>query len=145
MQTTDNKDIRWQQRFANYQKALKKLIEGIELLDGEPLDQDLNDIVNEGLIQRFEFTHELAWNVMKDYATFQGVNEIRGSRDAIRYALKQNLISDSQWMETINARNLTSHDYNQDTANDVADKIKNCYVKLFLDFEEKMKSLICTD
>ena len=145
MQTTDNTDIRWQQRFANYQKALKKLIEGIGLLDGEPLEQDLKDIVNEGLIQRFEFTHELAWNVMKDYATFQGVNEIRGSRDAIRYALQQDLISDSLWMETINARNLTSHDYNQETANDIADKIKNCYVQLFLDFEEKMKSLLCTD
>lgn len=145
MQTTDNTDIRWQQRFANYQKALKKLIEGIGLLDGEPLEQDLKDIVNEGLIQRFEFTHELAWNVMKDYATFQGANEIRGSRDAIRYALRQDLISDSLWMETINARNLTSHDYNQDTANDIADKIKNCYVQLFLDFEGKMKSLLCTD
>ena len=145
MQTTDNEDIRWQQRFANYQKALKKLIEGIELADSEPLGQDLQDIVNEGIIQRFEFTHELAWNVMKDYATYQGVNDIRGSRDAIRYALRQDLISDALWMETINARNLTSHDYNQDTANDVSDKIKNCYVKLFLDFEEKMKSLICTD
>ena len=95
MQATDNNDIRWQQRFANYQKALKKLIEGVELLEGESFDNDLKDIVNEGLIQRFEFTHELAWNVMKDYATYQGANEIRGSRDAIRYALRQDLISDA--------------------------------------------------
>ena len=145
MQSIDNNDIRWQQRFANYQKALKKLIEGVEILEGESFDNDLKDIVNEGLIQRFEFTHELAWNVMKDYAAYQGANEIRGSRDAIRYALRQDLISDALWMETINARNLTSHDYNQETANDIADKIKNSYVKLFLDFEEKMKSLICTD
>ncbi|MDD6000904.1 MAG: nucleotidyltransferase substrate binding protein [Bacteroidales bacterium] len=142
---SNNDDIRWQQRFANYQKALKKLIEGVELLEEESLTQDLEDIVNEGLIQRFEFTHELAWNVMKDYAAYQGANEIRGSRDAIRYALRQDLISDALWMETINARNLTSHDYNQDTANDIADKIKTDYIKLFLDFEEKMKSLICTD
>ena len=92
MQATDNNDIRWQQRFANYQKALKKLIEGVELLEGESFDNDLKDIVNEGLIQRFEFTHELAWNVMKDYAAYQGANEIRGSRDAIRYALRQDLI-----------------------------------------------------
>lgn len=100
----------------------------------------MKNIVNEGRIQRFEFTHELAWNVMKDYAAYQGANEIRGSRDAIRYALRQDLISDALWMETINARNLTSHDYNQETANDIAEKIKNSYVKLFLDFEEKMKS-----
>lgn len=100
----------------------------------------MKNIVNEGRIQRFEFTHELAWNVMKDYAAYQGANEIRGSRDAIRYALRQDLISDALWMETINARNLTSHDYNQETANDIAEKIKNSYVKLFLDFDEKMKS-----
>ncbi len=72
---SNNDDIRWQQRFANYQKALKKLIEGVELLEEESLTQDLEDIVNEGLIQRFEFTHELAWNVMKDYAAYQGANE----------------------------------------------------------------------
>ena len=138
-------DIRWQQRFANFKKALKKLAEGIELFDNDfSATAGLSDIVSEGLIQRFEFTHELAWNVMKDYAVYQGVTEIRGSRDAIRYALKENLIDDSRWMETINARNLTSHDYNQDTANQMAENIKNIYFKLFCDFETKMESL-CTD
>jgi nucleotidyltransferase substrate binding protein (TIGR01987 family) len=138
-------DIRWQQRFANFKKALKKLAEGIELPDTDfSATAGLSDIVSEGLIQRFEFTHELAWNVMKDYAVYQGVTEIRGSRDAIRYALKENLIDDSRWMETINARNLTSHDYNQDTANQMAENIKNIYFKLFCDFETKMESL-CTD
>jgi len=138
-------DIRWQQRFANFKKALKKLAEGIELFDNDfSATAGLSDIVSEGLIQRFEFTHELAWNVMKDYAVYQGVTEIRGTRDAIRYALKENLIDDSRWMETINARNLTSHDYNQDTANQMAENIKNIYFKLFCDFETKMESL-CTD
>ncbi len=138
-------DIRWQQRFANFKKALKKLAEGIELSDNDfSATAGLSDIVSEGLIQRFEFTHELAWNVMKDYAVYQGVTEIRCSRDAIRYALKENLIDDSRWMETINARNLTSHDYNQDTANQMAENIKNIYFKLFCDFETKMESL-CTD
>ena len=138
-------DIRWQQRFANFKKALKKLAEGIELSDTDfSATAGLSDIVSEGLIQRFEFTHELAWNVMKDYAVYQGVTEIRGLRDAIRYALKENLIDDSRWMETINARNLTSHDYNQDTANQMAENIKNIYFKLFCDFETKMESL-CTD
>lgn len=138
-------DIRCQQRFANFKKALKKLAEGIELSDTDfSATAGLSDIVSEGLIQRFEFTHELAWNVMKDYAVYQGVTEIRGSRDAIRYALKENLIDDSRWMETINARNLTSHDYNQDTANQMAENIKNIYFKLFCDFETKMESL-CTD
>ncbi|MBQ5539865.1 MAG: nucleotidyltransferase substrate binding protein, partial [Bacteroidales bacterium] len=108
-------DIRWQQRFSNFRKALKQLASGIELLDTNYNIPEIKDIVNDGLIQRFEFTHELAWNVMKDYAAYQGNYEIRGSRDAIRFALKENLISDVRWMNTINARNLTSHDYNEDT------------------------------
>jgi hypothetical protein len=77
---------------------------------------------------------------MKDYAAFQGNYEIRGSRDAIRYALKENLITDEKWMSTINARNLTSHDYNEDTATQIAKDIRNVYFKLFCDFADKMES-----
>ncbi|MBQ5540055.1 MAG: nucleotidyltransferase substrate binding protein, partial [Bacteroidales bacterium] len=80
-----------------------------------------------------------------DYAAYQGNYEIRGSRDAIRFALKENLISDTRWMNTINARNLISHDYNEDTANQIVNDIKNVYFKLFCEFEDKMQSLLCTD
>lgn len=142
----DNLDIRWKQRFSNFKKALKHLSHGIELLDTNSNIPGLKDIINDGLIQRFEFTHELAWNVIKDYAAFQGNYEIRGSRDAVRYALKENLIDDENWMRTINARNLTSHDYNEDTANQIVNDIRNVYFKLFCEFETKMESLLsCTD
>lgn len=137
-------DIRWQQRFDNYKKALAKLAQGVEILNDD-YDLDLNDLIREGVIQRFEYTHELAWNVMKDYAAYQGNTEIRGSRDAIRYALAQGLITDKVWMETINARNLSSHDYNQETADMLISNICNCYFLLFKDFETKMEGLICTD
>jgi nucleotidyltransferase substrate binding protein (TIGR01987 family) len=141
----EDQDIRWQQRFSNYKKALKHLANGIELLDTKSNIPGLMDIVNDGLIQRFEFTHELAWNVMKDYAAFQGNYEIRGSRDAIRYALKEKLIADEKWMATINARNLSSHDYNENTATQIVKDIRNVYFKLFCDFADKMDSLLCTD
>ena len=140
----NSNDIRWKQRFSNFQKALKKLSEGIALDDKEFKDTTLGDIVNEGLVKCFEFTHELAWNVMKDYAAYQGFTEIRGSRDAIRYALSHNLIADSRWMDMINARNQTAHDYNQDTANDIVADIKAVYITLFKDFETTMKQL-CMD
>ena len=69
-------------------------------------------------IQRFEYTHELAWKVMKDYAEYQGYTDIRSSRDAIRKALEMGLIDDKQWTETIEARNLTSHNHDNDVVSE---------------------------
>ena len=92
-------------------------------------------------IQRFEYTHELAWKVMKDYAEYQGYTDIRSSRDAIRKALEMGLIDDKQWMETIEARNLTSHNYDNDVVSEIYENITNFYFPLFCRFEEKMQSL----
>ena len=78
-------DIRWKQRLENFSKALDRLNEAAQIMEKElHFSEEVNDLLKEGLIQRFEYTHELAWNVMKDYAEYQGSTEIRGSRDAIR-------------------------------------------------------------
>jgi hypothetical protein len=76
------KDIRWEQRFSNYIKAVDKLSQSVKYIeenfDTEELleDEILDEMIKEGLIQRFEYTHELAWNVMKDYAEYQGNSSI---------------------------------------------------------------------
>ena len=135
-------DIRWKQRFDNYRKALQKLNEAT-LIVGKTANYGINvdELLQEGLIQRFEYTHELAWNVMKDYAEYQGYTDIRGSRDAIRYALQNSLIDSKEWMKSIEDRNLSSHHYDGDTAAAVLLKITNVYLPLFNRFEEKMGSL----
>ena len=72
--------IRWEQRFSNFKKALKKLEESVGFIKENFLDKEesiLSELVKQGLIQGFEFTHELAWNVMKDYLTYQGNFEIK--------------------------------------------------------------------
>ncbi|MGH2645554.1 MAG: nucleotidyltransferase substrate binding protein [Chitinophagaceae bacterium] len=98
-------DIRWQQRFDNYKKALSQLTKFIK-------KGDLNELEKQGLIQAFEYTYELAWNVMKDYYEFQGSEKIQGSRDAIRLAFKRGLISDGEgWMKMLDSRTRTSHTY----------------------------------
>lgn len=101
--------IRWEQRFSNFKKALKKLEESVGFIKENFLDKEesiLSELVKQGLIQGFEFTHELAWNVMKDYLTYQGNFEIRGSRDATREGFSMGLISDGEiWMEMIKSRN----------------------------------------
>lgn len=96
--TTQNTDIRWEQRFSNYRRALRKLSDAVAYVQKERKAgiefRDMDDLKLEGLIQRFEYTHELAWNVMKDYAIYQGNTSLTGSRDAIREALAMGLITD---------------------------------------------------
>lgn len=136
----EEKDIRWKQRFSNYKKALAKLSEGVELMsiDGSYATA-VTEMMQEGLIQRFEYTLELAWNVMKDYERFQGITEIQGSRSALRQALAMGLITDREWMNSVDDRNLSTHDYDQDTADEIRDKIISIYYPLFVDFEKTME------
>ncbi|MDZ7774898.1 MAG: nucleotidyltransferase substrate binding protein [Bacteroidales bacterium] len=149
---TNNKDIRWEQRFSNFNKALKKLSEAIAFikrnLDEKEIDihtedteEILDEILKEGLIQRFEYTHELAWNVMKDFLIETGNIQIYGSKDATREAFKTGLIEDGDvWMEMIKSRNKTSHTYNEETADEIFTKIVNMYHSAFLTFEQVMES-----
>jgi nucleotidyltransferase substrate binding protein (TIGR01987 family) len=103
-------DVRWQQRFANFQKALGELRESVTLAKS----RSLSKLETQGIIQAFEFTHELAWNVMRDFFKFQGDSSIAGSRDATRAAFKAGLVLDGEtWMDMIESRNLTSHTYNE--------------------------------
>ena len=133
-----NTKIRWQQRFTNFSKALRQLELAVELSKERPL----SNLEEQGLIQAFEFTHELAWNVLKDYFAFQGNPDITGSRDASREAFRRGLIEDGEgWMEMIKSRNQSSHTYNQEIAEGIAEKIANSYISLFLDLEVKMNQL----
>lgn len=136
----DNKqDVRWLQRFSNYRKALAKLGKAVDIVSSQmEEDEDIDDLLEEGLIQRYEFTHELAWKVMKDYAEYQGITGLSGSRDAIRQTLQFGLIDDENWMRSISDRNLTSHQYDEDTAQAIIENIINVYYPLFVKYERIM-------
>lgn len=135
-------DIRWIQRFSNYRKALVKFNQAIEIISMQ-LDwgEEVDELLEEGLIQRFEYTHELAWKVMKDYAEYQGYTDIQGTRDAFRKSLEMGIIDDTRWMDSIKDRNLTSHNYDDQTAQSILRAIINVYAPLFNAFEEKMLPL----
>jgi nucleotidyltransferase substrate binding protein (TIGR01987 family) len=148
-----NQDIRWEQRFANYNRAFTKLQEVAELASSR-WDKSsafnkgpvFSELEIEGVIQRFEYTHELAWNVMKDYISFQGNNTLGGSRDATREAFKINLIVDAQgWMNMIKSRNQTSHTYDEATAHEIFNSIIKEYYPLFNDFQATMEKLKSKD
>ena len=137
----ENQDIRWEQRLSNYQKALSQLNNAVDLSK----ERKLSDLEQQGLIQAFEFTHELAWNVMKDYFEYQGNTAITGSRDATREAFQNGLIINGEkWMEMIKSRNQSTHTYNPETANEIVEKILGIYTDLFNNFLLKMKTFHST-
>ena len=134
----ENNDIRWEQRFQSFEKAMSKLSEGVV----RKIDT-ISDLEKEGVIQRFEFTHELAWNVIKDYFEYQGNMSVTGSRDATREAFKTGLITEGEvWMDMIKSRNLSSHTYSEEIANEIFEKITKEYYPVFEEFRLKMKTYI---
>ncbi len=134
-----NEDIRWQQRFLNFQKAFHQLHEAMEILEKRPL----TNLERQGFIQAFEYTHELAWKTMKDFLEYKGNTQtIYGSKDATREAFNVNLITHGEdWMRMINSRNLTSHTYNEAKVQEIIKLISNNYFVRFVEFKEKFQEL----
>jgi len=127
------KDIRWKQRFENYSNAL------VHLRDAVINSEDPSDLEKAGTIQYFEFTHELALKVMKDFLEYEGITGIIGSRSATREAFNKGMISDGQiWMDMIESRNKTVHVYRKDVLEEEYGFIVNDYFPLFEEFCAKM-------
>lgn len=132
------KDIRWIQRFNNYKKALIQLKNAMDLME----KRELSKLEKQGVIQCFEFTHELAWKTLKDFLEDKGNIKIYGSKDATREAFQLGLIEDGEvWMQMIISRNLTSHAYDENTVNEIMLLIKDIYFSEFNKFEIKMNQL----
>jgi nucleotidyltransferase substrate binding protein (TIGR01987 family) len=125
--------VRWKQRFNNYLSAYKLLGEAITLKQPSELE-------TEGLIQRFEYTFELGWKTLKDYLEDQGFAEIIGSKDAIRIAYSNSIISNGEvWMEMIIDRNLTSHLYDSAVVKQIAGNVISKYYPAFTELYEFLK------
>ncbi len=117
-------DVRWKQRLQNFKRAFIQLEKAVKT-------PDLNELERQGLIKAFEFTYELAWTTLKDYLIDMGYTELMGSKDTFRQAFQLGLISDGEiWMEMVKSRNLTSHTYNQDTAESIEEDVITTYYPL---------------
>lgn len=129
-------ELRWRQRFDNYQRALAQLTQALALMQQRPL----SELERQGLIQGFEFTHELAWNVLKDYLEMEGIQGLVGSRSTVREAFKRGLVEDGEtWMDMIDKRNLSSHTYNVSVAETVAAAIAQRYYPAFLALQTRLQ------
>ena len=131
-------DIRWKQRFQNFQKAFQTLEEAVVLAQS----RELTKLEQQGLIQSFEFTHELAWNMLKDYLEDKGIAGLVGSKDATRTAFKNGLIEPGEaWMKMIEDRNLTSHTYDPKVADAVVADILEKFYPAFKGMAKKFSAL----
>lgn len=103
----------------------------------------LSDLERQGLIQAFGFTHELAWNTLKDFLTARGVSDkIDGSRDATRAAFSAELIEDGEaWMKIIKHRNESSHTYNDEVAGEIMEAVLKQYLPQLDAFEKRFGEL----
>ena len=116
-----------------------QLKEAVALYQQRPL----SNIEKQGFIKAFEFTHELSWKVIKDFAVYQGNTQIIGARDATRFAFANEIISEGEsWMEMIGDRNRAVHTYDEHSALLIIAKTAEVYYRLFLAFEKRMQGLV---
>jgi nucleotidyltransferase substrate binding protein (TIGR01987 family) len=127
---------RIKEKFAEYRKAVNKL--------KEALDEDAsNPLLYDGVMQRFEFTYEIAWKLMKLYLEFEGIATVNSPWAAFKEAFAAGIITDGEtWIDMINARNLTVHIYNEQMAKEIYNKVKDKYYPVFAAFANKMEEKI---
>ena len=137
-----NQDIRWMQRFDNFKRAFARLADAA----AQAKQRKLSELEEQGLIQAFEFTHELAWNTFKDFLEARGTVKIYGSRDTTREAFAADLIVNGEaWMKMLEHRNETSHTYNEAIANAIVEAILTRYVAEFDGFQRSFLELERTE
>ena len=121
-------DLRWLQRLSNYRKALSELQEAVALSKTRAFSK----LEKQGLIQCFEYTHELARKTLKDFLESQGAVDLFGSKDVIREAFKFGIITQGEiWMDMIKRRNQTSHIYDEIVVDNIATLILTKYFSEF--------------
>ncbi|MGL4655843.1 MAG: nucleotidyltransferase substrate binding protein [Sarcina sp.] len=124
---------RWHEKLEDFSKALNRLNEAIE-------ESNLNlksTTLKDGVIQRFEFTYELCWKLMKYFLETEGVEEAKSPRSTFRAAFQYGLIEDGEeWIDMLKNRNLTSHVYDEEISIEIYEEIKGRYYFILKDMKE---------
>jgi len=115
-------------KISNFYNALQRLKEAVSELE----KSNGSDVVRDGVIQRFEFTYELAWKTTKEYLKDLGITDRNSPKTVIKEAFVQKLISNEEiWLLMLRDRNMTSYVYKEEMAREIADRIKKFYVQEF--------------
>ncbi|MDD2402880.1 MAG: nucleotidyltransferase substrate binding protein [Clostridia bacterium] len=124
-------------KISNFRNALRRLKEATLELE----KSNASDVVRDGVIRRFEFTYELAWKMTKEYLEDLGITDNNSPKAVIKEAFAQKLIFNEEiWLLMLKDRNMTTHVYKEEMAQEIADRIKKSYVKEFVDLYQQIKS-----
>lgn len=129
-----NPDIRWKQRFQNFEKALARLREAVAT-------QNPSDLEKAGVIQFYEFTFELAWKTVQDYLEAQEVS-VSFPRDVIKAGFKYELLDGELWLDMLQKRNLMSHGYDEESAEIAYRLIVDTYFVAIEELFQKLQRLL---
>ncbi len=130
-------DIRWKQRFENFQKALS-LLEGVLLLENPDIYQKA------GMVQFFEMSFELSWKLLKDFLEEEGFSDVKSPRAAIKKAFEVGIIEDGHlWLNLLEKRNLTLLTYDETVAHEIEQLIREIYFPAVTKLNEKIMGICC--
>lgn len=122
-------------KFDSFKTALNRLKEAIDMYE-----KDNHPVLLDGTIQRFEFTVELAWKLIKVYLEEEKFGEFNSPKAVIKEAYKVGIIEDGEkWLEMLDDRNLTSHTYDEAVAKEIYNSIIMQYYEQFIKLEDKLK------
>ena len=131
-------NIRWRQRFENYCKAFETLQNAVTLAE----ERKLSQLEEQGLIQGFEFTFELAWKVLKIFLECQDI-DVKFPRDAIKKGFQYEIIDDGDiWIDMLEKRNLMSHTYDEHKAHQAVELITKQYFQQLQQLQQFLSAKI---
>ena len=132
-------DIRWIQRYANFHKACSRLL---EVTEADRFMDDLSELELEGLVQRFEYTFELAWKVLQDLLQFKGYEFMLGPNGTMKMAFEDGLLSDHDgWRKMAKSRNTLSYVYDESEVMPIIRLIYSDYAPLLKKLDEDLEKL----
>ena len=131
--TTNNPDIRWHQRFINFNKAFSQLERFMQV-------EKLNEMEEQGLIKAFEYTYELSWKTLQDLLKDKGYENVVGPKPVIEQSFQDGYILEGNgWMRMHITRNLTIHTYDEETAQEIIKSIRKEYFYLLKSLQTRLE------
>lgn len=126
-------DVRWIQRYANYTRSVANLRDALQVKDPSKLEQ-------QGIVKAFELCYELAWKTLQDYLRELGIDDAVGPKAVVRRAFGEGILQDGDgWGAMHQARNESSHIYDESKAHSIVEHVRDSYFDLLTRLDDHFR------